>query len=55
MGRNTDDTLPDVVRISTLHYITSGQQPERPPRMAPYFLMDKPTRLCYDKSKIFLF
>lgn len=23
--------------------------------MAPYFLMDKPTRLCYDKSKIFLF
>lgn len=24
-------------------------------RMAPYFLMDKPTRLCYDKSKIFLF
>ena len=26
-----DDTLPDVVRISTLHYITSDQQPERPP------------------------
>lgn len=25
------------------------------PRIAPYFLMDKPTRLCYDKSKIFLF
>ena len=25
------------------------------PRIVPYFLMDKPTRLCYDKSKIFLF
>ncbi len=24
-------------------------------RMAPDFLMDKPPRLCYDKSKLFLF
>ena len=54
-GQSTDDALPDVVRISTLHYITSDQRPERPPAWPLISLWTNPHAFAMIRAKYFCF